>query len=179
MNKKLNELILYIAEECKDSPTFGYTKLNKILFISDFYAYIVLGKSITKSTYFHLQNGPAPKEILQAQDDLIEAKRAEIEEREYFGRPQKRMIPLKGPNISIFTQKELNLVKEVIELFQGRTAYEISSWAHNSIPWLLTEQKEEIPYFTAFTMFSVPVRRDGILWGQYELNNLRESGYEA
>lgn len=179
MKKKLKELILHIAEECKDDPTFGYTKLNKILFVSDFYAYIVQGRSITDATYFHLKNGPAPKQILQAQDELIQKDRAKIEEREYFGRTQKRIVPLSGPDISIFSQKELNLIAEAIELVKGKTAWEISDWTHRTIPWLLTKHKEDIPYFTAFTMFHVPVRRDGILWGQYELNRLKEAGYEA
>ena len=34
--RRLGELILYIAERCADDHTLGATKLNKILWFSDF-----------------------------------------------------------------------------------------------------------------------------------------------
>lgn len=176
MSKKLKELILYIAEACKDDPEFGATKLNKILFVSDFVAYDVFGKSVTEATYFHLQSGPAPKEMIGTQELLIVNEDAEIEERQYFGRTQKRLKPLRRPDTSVFSEKELSLVKDVIDSMKGITGSQLRDWTHNLIPWVLTEQKEEIPYYTFYTMHDVPVRRDGIIWGQKELQRLRESG---
>jgi hypothetical protein len=32
-DERLQELILYIAEKCEEDPTFGATKLNKILYL--------------------------------------------------------------------------------------------------------------------------------------------------
>jgi len=177
MSKKLEELILHIAEVCKDDPEFGATKLNKILFISDFVAYSVYGKPITEVTYFHLQNGPAPKEMIGVQEELIAKKEARIEERQYFGRTQKRLKPLRGPDTSMFLEEELSLVKDVINSMKGVTGSQLSDWTHKLVPWILTEQKEEIPYYTTYTMYDVPVRRDGIIWAQKELQRLRESGH--
>ena len=42
---KLKELILHIAKECCDDPTFGATKLNKILWWADFLFYRATGPS--------------------------------------------------------------------------------------------------------------------------------------
>jgi len=176
-NKKLKELILYIAEVCKNDSEFGATKLNKILFVIDFYAYSVLGRPITEATYFHLPKGPAPKQLLVAQEELIAEGRATIEKRAFFGKTQKRLIPLRGPNISMFLKDELNLIEDAIKATGGLNGRELSDWTHRLTPWMLTEEKEEIPFFTVFTMFEKPVGRDGLAWGTKELEKLKDLGY--
>lgn len=174
---KLKELILYVAEVCKNDSSFGATKLNKILFVIDFYAYSVLGHSITEATYFHLPKGPAPKQLLGVQDELICEERAIMEERPFYGRTQKRLVPLQGPNSSIFQKDELNLIEEAIKGTCGFNAIELSDWTHRLLPWMLTEYKEEIPFYTVFTMFDVPVGRDGLAWGTQELEKLKALGH--
>jgi len=170
--KKLKELILFVSDLCKDDSEYGATKLNKILFLVDFFAYSAYGKSITGATYFHLANGPAPKEMLRAQNALIAEGRADINERPYFGRTQKRLVALEGADMSIFTADELALVKDVICHLRGIGGKRLSEWSHELIPWLYTRDKEDIPYYTVFDLYSVPVRRDGIVWGQKELESL-------
>ena len=172
MLEKLKESILYIAEQCKDDQEFGATKLNKILFLSDFLAYGAYGQPITGSTYFHLEKGPAPKEMKQAQEELFAEGRAELEERPYFNTIQKRIVPSRGSNTSIFSQKELGLVHDVIVSLRGIGGRKISDWTHNFIPWILTRDREDIPYNTTFAMFYVPVRREGIIWGNNEIEKM-------
>lgn len=167
--KKLKELVLYVSEASKDDPEFGATKLNKVLFLADFLAYSAFGNSISGATYFHISNGPAPKQMLAAQEGLIAEGRATIEQRQYFGKTLKRLVALKGPDTSIFTADELNLVQDVITHLRGIGGKQLSDWTHTLIPWLYTKDREDIPYNTVFTMFNVPVRRDGIIWGQTEL----------
>ncbi len=53
---KFRELILFIARETKDDRSCGATKLNKILFYSDFRAYEQLGRSITGECYQNLEH---------------------------------------------------------------------------------------------------------------------------
>ena len=62
--QKLRELILLIARSSERDEHFGATKLNKILFYSDFWAYRKLGRSITGEVYRKLEHGPAPKRLL-------------------------------------------------------------------------------------------------------------------
>ena len=173
--KKLKELILFVSDLCKDDPAYGATKLNKILFIVDFMAYSVWGDSITRARYFHLAKGPAPKEMVKAQKELIAEGRARLVERSYFGKKQKRLVTLKGPDTSIFTTEELDFVRDSIAHLQGLGATELSNWTHTLIPWVYTRDKEEIPYHTVFDMYHVPVRRDGIIWGQKELEKLSKA----
>jgi len=57
---KLAELIVFFAEESKDDIQFGSVKLNKLLFLADFWAYGHLGQSITGATYVRQDHGPTP-----------------------------------------------------------------------------------------------------------------------
>ncbi len=170
--KKLKELILYVSELCKDDPEYGATKLNKILFVVDFMSYSIYGNSITGSTYFHLPKGPAPKEMVKAQEQLIAEGRATIEERPYYGRIQKRLVALTVSDTTIFSPPELALVRDGVTQLRGIGATDLSNWTHTLTAWVNTRDREVIPYHTVFDMYRVPVRRDGVIWGQKELDRL-------
>ena len=61
--KKLEELILYISEQCADDPTRGAVKLNKILCYSDFLFYAYHDRGITNVEYQKLPKRPAPRKL--------------------------------------------------------------------------------------------------------------------
>ena len=61
--EKLRELILYICRASESDEAFGKVKLNKLLFFSDFSAYVDLGQSITRQDYKKLKQGPVPNLI--------------------------------------------------------------------------------------------------------------------
>ena len=67
---KFAELLLYVAEESEDDPKFGATKLNKIMYFSDFEAFGILGRPITGASYRRLERGPVPVEILSVLSEL-------------------------------------------------------------------------------------------------------------
>ena len=68
--EKLRELVLYIAEQSECDSAFGMTKLNKLLFFSDFQAYLSTGNAITGEEYQKLPNGPAPRKILPVMQSM-------------------------------------------------------------------------------------------------------------
>src|SRR5438067_8225208 len=70
-DRKLAELILYISQKCANDPTFGATKLNKILCYSDFVFYAYHHRGITNVEYQKLPNGPAPRRLIPVRDKLI------------------------------------------------------------------------------------------------------------
>src|SRR5437660_6974881 len=51
---RYKELVLYICQKCATDQKFGATKLNKILYFSDFLAYAELGEPITGFEYQRL-----------------------------------------------------------------------------------------------------------------------------
>lgn len=177
MTTKLEELMLYVAHKCHDDEHFGATKLNKILFFSDFFAFAVLGESITGATYVHLERGPAPKELLPARQRLLERGDARIEERKYWGLTQHRLVPLRNANLADFTPDQIRLVADTIHFLEGQNATQVSDITHKLRPWLDTVEGEEIPYATAFVLTDTPVTRDDKEWAIGKIQELQAAGH--
>ena len=162
---KLKELIIYIAHRSENDQRFGAVKLNKLLFYSDFTAYRELGSPITGATYQHLQEGPAPREFLQVQNALLH-KDVAMEPRPYFGGTlQKRLVPLRPPDLSVFTVEELRIVDGVITEFLNMNARQISQYSHDEYGWRLTDEGETIPYAASY-FESAPLTQEQIEHGQ-------------
>src|ERR1035438_1799628 len=91
--EKLGELIVYISEKSTNDPRFGATKLNKLLYFSDFLAFANFGNPITGAIYRHLKQGPAPRHLEEVRDRLASSGAIEIVERNLKnGRHQIRTI---------------------------------------------------------------------------------------
>jgi hypothetical protein len=145
-DKKLREAVLYISQRCEGDETFGATKLNKLLFYSDFLAYLNFGKSITGQAYFRLPKGPAPKRLVPVRDKMIEDGELKIKPQEYYGFPQNCPKALRRPDLSDFGGEEITLIEKVVEMHWGKTASEISDESHGFVGWKLANEQEEIPY---------------------------------
>jgi uncharacterized phage-associated protein len=158
---KFKELVLYIASHSAEDPTFGATKLNKILYFSDFWAYVQLGAPVTGATYQRLEHGPAPRQMLPVRTLLFREGAARIETRPRFNLPQRRLVALREPNLDVFSKEELLLVDEVIDALRPYSAVEVSELSHQlAIGWQLAEVGEEIPYQTAFLTGEAPTEDD-------------------
>ncbi len=145
--KKMKELILFISKLSMDDPKFGATKLNKLLFYVDFEAFRRLGKSVTEKIYENLEEGPVPKCIVPVRDEMItKDKDLIISNVTYFDRTQNRTIPLRNPNLNVFTPKEIEIIHEVLEENKHLNGKEISLKSHNFIGWRITKSREEIDY---------------------------------
>lgn len=173
---KLKELVLYISEQSKDDCYFGLTKLNKILFLIDFNTYAMRGESLTGCKYVHRQNGPVCKELLGVLDELKSSGRAEIPEAVCYGYTQRRVQPLTGANTSLFSDEEISFISSIIAQIKSMTATQVSDWTHTLKPWQLTEEGEEIPYYSIYVLRDHPLGRAGRSWATKELAKLKESG---
>lgn len=165
--RKLAELILYISEKCANDPTFGATKLNKILCFSDFLFYAYYDRGITNVEYQKLPNGPAPRRLIPVRDALINNGDLALQEVVLkSGYTQKRTVNLRKPNLDIFTGAEIAMVDRVIESTQDYTADITSEMSHNLVGWLVAEEGETIPYDTIY-FANPPITED-------EANYIRE-----
>lgn len=149
---KFKELIVYVAAKSRDDPTFGAIKLNKVLYYADFTAYRRLGRPITGAAYFKLQEGPAPRQLLTARDELIREGRLRIEQRTLFSYVQKRLVLSEGcePDSEFLRPEERALVDEIVDFFWGKTAREVSDYSHREPGWILAEDRADIPYESAW-----------------------------
>lgn len=151
--KKFKELILYVATKCESNAYYGATKLNKILFFSDFIAHDLNGGSITGADYFALEYGPAPRLLKPVQEEMRKKGEIAIEQRT----KQVRTIALREPKLNSFSASEIAIVDEVIKALCKQDANEVSLMSHGFLGWkaawvehLETKKNISIPYDTVF-----------------------------
>ena len=137
--KRFQELILYVARATESDPKCGSTKLNKLLFYADFRAYRALGKSISGQTYRKREYGPVPARILPVVEKMCQRGACAWAERDYYGLPLKKLIPLREPDVSVFTSQELNVVRTVIDELWELNATEVSDLSHRFPGWQAAE----------------------------------------
>lgn len=147
---KFREAIVYIASKSSKDKRFGATKLNKILYYSDFSAYRKLGYSVTGAEYQHLKEGPVPRDLPEAQEYLTIDGAIQIQKRPYFNFIQNRIIAMRAPDTSVFNHDELAIMDEVIEWLWDMNGSQVSDLSHNEIGWRVTDENETIPYRTAW-----------------------------
>jgi hypothetical protein len=148
--EKLRELIVYIAQKSEDDPWCGATKLNKILFYADFYAYRQLGAPITGAQYQKLPEGPAPRELLPARDSLVRDESITVEARPIFNHVQQRVVANRHVKPGVLSDRELSLVDEVIGALRYMSARQVSDLSHDEPGWRIVGAYETIPYRTAW-----------------------------
>src|SRR5271155_5510037 len=150
-DRKLAELILYISKKCANDYYFGATKLNKILYFSDFLAYGNWGKPITEAEYQNLRKGPAPIRLRPIRRELEESGALIVRPVLLVsGHTQHRTIAFREPDLSLFDGNEIALVDFVIEKLAGLNAEETSELSHRRFGWKSTREGDTIPYETIF-----------------------------
>jgi hypothetical protein len=144
-NKRLRELILYIARCCENDPTFGATKLNKILYYADFLSYGEYGESITGAQYMKLSQGPVPVQLIPVREKMVKDHDIVLRKEPFYEQVQHRIIPLREPDLSLFKARDIAWVDKVIAAFSGHTARDLSNLSHNHV-WRIARDGEVIPY---------------------------------
>jgi hypothetical protein len=112
----------------------GAVKLNKVLWRTDFRAYLELGEPVTGATYVKRQYGPVPSVILPVLRELADEGKLSIRDVDYFEKPKKEFFALTRPDLSAFTADEMSLIDEAIEyVTEKHTARSISEESHDRI----------------------------------------------
>lgn len=146
---RLRELILYIADKCATDPTFGATKLNKILFWADFRSFARFGQPVTGEKYKCLELGPAPAAMVPVRREMEEGGEIRLVRSPYHQRTQDRVIALRAANLSLFGGRDIAMVDQVIEELWDKPAVEVSQKSHG-IQWQTCPRNNLIPYETAY-----------------------------
>jgi uncharacterized phage-associated protein len=157
---KFRELLLFIARRSESDPRFGALKLNKLLFYSDFLAYLKFGKPITGQPYFALENGPAPRYLVRVREQMVKSKEIAIARKTTFDGVQERVLALREPDPNKFAPAEIDLVTQVLELCKGQSGTDLSALTHRFAGWKLAGHKEDIPYEVALVGNRKPTRSE-------------------
>lgn len=171
---KFKELVLYISYKAEPKE-LGATKLNKILLYSDMVSYLDFGKPIVGETYIKRQYGPVPKHILNITEQLVASGDMFIRDINYSEYTKREYLPLREPNLSVFSPEEISIVDNFINIIcYEHTATSISKHSHDRI-WELAEIGEEIPYNTIFASQLGEIDEFDIQWAQRALLNIEKA----
>jgi hypothetical protein len=148
-NERLRELILYISQKCADDPTFCATKLNKLLFYSDFFSYFRFGEPIAGLEYQRLPHGPAPKQLVPVREEMVSNGDLAVQKVGFFDKQQHRCIPLRDPDLNRFKARDIAVLDDLIQKLWAKTAKEVSEMSHQRA-WRIAKDRESIPYQAIF-----------------------------
>lgn len=150
-SRKFKEMVLYFSKRGLDAGlVIGSTKLNKLLFFSDFDAYWALGTPISGARYQKLKRGPAARQMIPMRDELLVR-----EEVRWKPKPENELddvlVPISQPNPKVFSREELAIMDKVFEDLRPHNAEAVSDYSHlRSAGWKVMEEREDIPYESRF-----------------------------
>lgn len=148
--EKFEQVLLYILEKCGARPNVGETVLYKLLYFADFNFYELHEEFLTGASYRKIQHGPAPCEITDVIKEMIKENKIKKVVTEYFGKPQKKYLPLVEADLSKLSASEKEVIDQVITGLSGLNASAISEHSHKDVPWEITKEKEIINYDSVF-----------------------------
>lgn len=148
--KKFKEVLLYILGKVGAKPNIGETVLYKLLYFIDFDYYEKYEEQLIGATYIKNHHGPSPIEFQAIVNDMIEQKEIEVVKSPYFKLTQKKYLPHRDADTSVFNANEIKLIDNVLEKLSGMNAATISEYSHQDVPWVVTPERQKIDYESVF-----------------------------
>jgi len=148
--EKFKQLLHYIIHKSGNLDNVGKTVLYKMMYFSDFDFYELYDKPITGEKYVKLSFGPAPTHFDSVVEELKEEGKVEEKDARYGNFPQKKIIPLCEPKLSLLNGDELKIVDKAIQKLSGMSASGVTAYSHEDLPWKATKDGEEISYELVF-----------------------------
>jgi hypothetical protein len=144
-------VVLHISEQLADDPTFGSTKLNKILYFSDTDAYLELGEPITGAVYQRNYHGPTAVEYPPMIDEMQGQDLVTVKSERVVDHVQDVVVPTRQFTLEMhLSDEQRRILDNRIAEFRGYTNTESSDRSHErSAGWLTRELGETIPYVSS------------------------------
>lgn len=162
--EKTKSLVHYVISQCPNPDVLGSIKLNKVLWVSDLWAYVERGEPITGEHYIKRQHGPVVASMVGILGEL-EAE-ARIVQRQIPRGAKVDYFALTEPDLSMFTATEISLVDGAIRFVcLENTSSEISERTHDII-WKLAEIGEEIPLHAMLASELGEVTPEDVEWAK-------------
>jgi len=146
---KFKEVLLYVLQQVASQPHVGETVLYKLLYFIDFDYYEKYEEQLIGATYIKNQYGPTPKEFSSIVEEM-KGTDLMLVRSQYFKYPQRKYLPLREPDLSKLSTRELETIDQVLRRISGMNGREISDYSHYDVPWLTTENGEVIDYESVF-----------------------------
>ncbi|MFH0779817.1 MAG: Panacea domain-containing protein [Parcubacteria group bacterium] len=155
-NPKLKAIIRYFCTNT-DPNFLGKVKLMKLFYFLDFWHVKRYGTPVTYDCYVNLEHGPIPSQILNLVNSVVDNEEGAIlSDTICIERPDGTKMqrirciqPFIEEDKKYFSEREMDLLKEVCDKFADKTTKEIEELSHKEAPWKLTKETQEIPYTLA------------------------------
>ena len=148
--KRLLELILYVAHRCEKAKHFGKVKLHKIIWKADFDAFAARQVPVTGRAYQRLQFGPAPVEMAPMLEEMIQDNLLKYTTTDFGGgRIEHRPVAIAAPSMNYFSPDDIAFVDRAITYYWNKTGRETSDDSHG-VAWKTRENNDPMPYELAF-----------------------------
>jgi hypothetical protein len=147
----------------KRRSALGKTVLYKLCYFSDFDFYELNERSITGMDYYKLPRGPAPSDFDATMKKLEKHGLAKEEkvDRDDGSYPRYVYHLLKDADpADVFSQEEIDMMDWVFDRYGKMTASALSDLSHQDVPWMITDDKEVIPYEAVFYRDKITSVRD-------------------
>lgn len=130
---KVSQMISYFSQSITD---LYKTKLNKLLFFSDFLCYKKTGYSISGVAYRAIQKGPVPAEYGKLYIKLVDDGLVQLEFVDFLNGYYGEALKSKTFSQDSFTKKELESMNEVRLKFGEKTTNEMVEISHQEKAWV-------------------------------------------
>lgn len=142
---RLKNIMLYVLNRCKD---VWCTKMNKLLFYIDFVSYRERGMAMTGLSYRAIDFGPVPERWERVYSEFQEVRQELCQAGDFVGSV---LIASNEPDITMFTEAELNVLDTICNNLGSKTSRELSQLSHEEKAWIdHYENHEIIPFNEAF-----------------------------
>lgn len=151
---KTKHLILYFAEILQPYKT----KLNKLMFYSDFNHFRSYAQSITGLKYVAIPYGPVPNHYEYLFEGLVEEGIIEKKYTVNLHGEVEQILPTGKIQFdaSLFSASEIESIKCIAEKFKEKSAAEITESSHQEPAWIENIAKRRIiPFHYAFGLVTV------------------------
>ncbi|MCK5581161.1 MAG: DUF4065 domain-containing protein [Candidatus Omnitrophica bacterium] len=143
----LEKFLAMVGYILKKSEGEFPTKLNKLLWYSDFLFFKEYSKSITGCKYVPMKYGPVPEQYnlfyqIAQNDNLI------LEEEIIFNESQSgtRYSIVDDPKLALFTKDEIKIIDFVVDYFKNVNCKKIADISHDEKGYIETSLNEPISY---------------------------------
>lgn len=148
--KKFKEVLLYILSKVGSKPNVGESVINKLLYFIDFDYYEKYEEQLIGATYIKNHFGPTPCELIKVVKDMKEKGEIEEVKSKYFTHEQRKLLPLRQPNLSAISARELELIDDVLARLSDKSATDLKWYSHEDVPWKVHKDGEKISYESVF-----------------------------
>ena len=147
---KFKQVLLYVLNKVGGKPNVGETVLHKLLYFIDFDYYQRFEETLMGATYIKNHHGPTSVELGEIIKEMQEQKLLIQVKNKHFEYEQKKYLPLKRPNLSVLSGRDIEHIDDVLARLSDKSATEIRNYSHEDIPWKSAQHGKPLSYESVF-----------------------------